>query len=86
VTLDVHFDFGNKIMLLLSIHMKMKIKLKGAVFWDVIPHNPVKVNQHFGGTCHLHLQGQSVCPKSFFDLFQITPYYTADDCALHSHH
>jgi hypothetical protein len=57
---DAHFDFGNKIMLLLSILMKMKIKLKGSVFLDVIPRNPVKVNQHFGGTCHLHFQGQSV--------------------------
>jgi hypothetical protein len=31
VMLDAHFDFGYKIMFLLSISMKMIIKLKGSV-------------------------------------------------------
>jgi hypothetical protein len=26
-------------------------------FWDTTPCSPFKVNRHFGGTCHLHLQG-----------------------------
>jgi hypothetical protein len=28
--------------------------LKSSVFWDILPHSPLKVNQHFGGTCCLH--------------------------------
>jgi hypothetical protein len=30
--------------------------LKSAVFWDTMRCSLVKVNQHFGGTYHLHLQ------------------------------
>jgi hypothetical protein len=29
-------------------------------FWDITPSSPLKVNQCFGGTCHLHLQGQRI--------------------------
>jgi hypothetical protein len=27
------------------------------IFWDTTPCSPLKVNQCFGGTCRLHLQG-----------------------------
>jgi protein subunit release factor A len=30
---------------------------KSSVFWDITPCTALKVNQRFGGTCHLHLQG-----------------------------
>jgi hypothetical protein len=32
--------------------------LKSTIFWDITPCNPLSVNRHFGGTYHLHLQGQ----------------------------
>jgi hypothetical protein len=35
--------------------------MKSSVFWDVMQFSLLKFNQHFGGTCHLHLQGQRVC-------------------------
>jgi hypothetical protein len=34
------------------------VAVKSSIFWDIILCNPLKANQHFGGTCHLHLQGQ----------------------------
>jgi hypothetical protein len=32
--------------------------MKSSIFWDITPCIPLKVNRHFGGTCHLHLQGR----------------------------
>jgi hypothetical protein len=32
------------------------VVMKNPVFWDIMPCSPFKVTQHFGGTCHLHLQ------------------------------
>jgi hypothetical protein len=29
-------------------------------FWDITPCSPLKVNQRFGGTCRLHLQGRKI--------------------------
>jgi hypothetical protein len=34
--------------------------MKSSVFWDIMPCSSVKVNQRFGGTYRLHLQGQKV--------------------------
>jgi hypothetical protein len=36
------------------------VVIKSSVFWDITPCSPFKVNQHFGGTCHLHFQGRSI--------------------------
>jgi hypothetical protein len=33
---------------------------KSSVFWDITPCSPLKVNQRFGGTSRLHLQGRSI--------------------------
>jgi hypothetical protein len=30
---------------------------EGLVFWNILEYNFLKVNQRFGGTCRLHLQG-----------------------------
>jgi hypothetical protein len=34
--------------------------MKSSLFWDIIPCSLFKVNRHFGGICHLHLQGQRI--------------------------
>jgi hypothetical protein len=34
--------------------------MKSSVFWDVRPCSLLKVSQSFGGTRHLHLQGQRI--------------------------
>jgi hypothetical protein len=34
-----------------------KNNLKKPIFWDVVPCEFI-TNQHFGGMCRLHLQGQ----------------------------
>jgi hypothetical protein len=31
---------------------------KNSVFWEITPCSPLKVNQHLGRTCRLHLQGR----------------------------
>jgi hypothetical protein len=31
---------------------------KSSMVWDITLCSPLKVNQHIGGTCHLHLQCQ----------------------------
>jgi hypothetical protein len=31
--------------------------IEGIVFWDITPCSPLKVNQRFGETYRLHLQG-----------------------------
>lgn len=43
VTLDVDFDFGNKIMLRSSIPMKMELKMERSAFWDVVLCNLLEV-------------------------------------------
>jgi hypothetical protein len=32
------------------------VVMNSTVFWDITPCSPLKVNQRFGGTYHLHLQ------------------------------
>jgi hypothetical protein len=34
--------------------------MKSSFFGDVMPYSPLKVNQHFGRTCHLHPHGQRI--------------------------
>jgi hypothetical protein len=33
--------------------------MKSAIFWDITPCSPLKVNRRFRGTCRLHLQGRN---------------------------
>jgi hypothetical protein len=38
------------------------VVMKNSIFWDVTPCSPLKVSRRFGGTYHLHLQGQlAIC-------------------------
>jgi hypothetical protein len=37
---------------------------KSAVFWDITPWSPLKVNRRFGGTYCLHLQGRRISEAS----------------------
>jgi dolichol kinase len=36
------------------------VVMKSAIFWDITPCSPLKVNRRFGGTCLLHLQGRRI--------------------------
>jgi hypothetical protein len=38
----------------------MHTKIKNAMFWDITPCSPLKVNWRFGGTYRLHLQGRRI--------------------------
>jgi hypothetical protein len=38
--------------------------MKSSVFWDITPCSPLKVNQHFRGTCHFHFQGQRLMQET----------------------
>jgi hypothetical protein len=31
--------------------------MKSSIFWDITPYSPLKIDQRFGGTCLLQLQG-----------------------------
>jgi hypothetical protein len=42
----------------LPLQIKQCHKTKSSVVWDIILCSLLKVNQRFGGTCHLHLQGR----------------------------
>jgi hypothetical protein len=42
------------------INVQLDIRLRSSVFWDITPCSPLKVNQNFGGTCRLHLQGRKI--------------------------
>jgi hypothetical protein len=39
------------------------MKKNSFVFWDVAPCTPLEVNQRFGGTYRLHIQGRKVIKK-----------------------
>jgi hypothetical protein len=32
--------------------------MKGTIFWDITPCDPLKVNRRFGGAYHFHIQGE----------------------------
>jgi hypothetical protein len=46
----------------LELEQQTNIKLKNAVFWDVVPCKSY-VNQRFRGTYRLHLQGRKICKQ-----------------------
>jgi hypothetical protein len=37
-------------ILLVGFEVLTVVVMKSTVFWDIMPCNPVKVKQHFGGT------------------------------------
>jgi hypothetical protein len=38
-------------------YLEVTWDLKSLLFWDIEPYSPLEVNQLFGRTCRLHLQG-----------------------------
>jgi hypothetical protein len=36
------------------------VVMNSSIFWDITPCRLLKVNRHFRGTCHLHLQGRRI--------------------------
>jgi hypothetical protein len=34
--------------------------MKSYIFWDIMSCSPLRINRHFGGTCHLYLQGRRI--------------------------
>jgi hypothetical protein len=36
------------------------MKSSARIFWDITPYSPMKVNQRFGRTRRLHLQGRRI--------------------------
>jgi hypothetical protein len=45
------------------------VVMKSTVFWDMMLCSPLKVNQLFGGTYHLHLQDEISRAKYQHELF-----------------
>jgi hypothetical protein len=43
-----------------SVYERLEV-LKSSVFCDIATYSPLKINQHFEGTCRLPLQGQRIC-------------------------
>jgi hypothetical protein len=46
-----------------STERKTDIKMKDSIFWDIMPCNPLKINQYFRGTFDLHHHGRRVSLK-----------------------
>jgi hypothetical protein len=40
-----------------------EVVMKSSMFLDIMLCSPLKVNQHFRGTCRLHLQGRRICQQ-----------------------
>jgi hypothetical protein len=43
----------------------VKFRIISSIFWNTMPHTPLKVNSRFGGTCYLLYAGLEL--GSFFD-------------------
>lgn len=72
---------------------------KRSVLWDIMVCSPLKVNQHFRGTLHLHLYGPRInqarkqheagskqISETFVGFQQITQFYIPQDWPLHNDH
>jgi hypothetical protein len=46
--------------LLVGFEVLTTVLMKSTIFWDIMLCSPLKVNQHFRGTYHLHLQGRRI--------------------------
>jgi hypothetical protein len=54
----VYTDFSNLLLrVLVGFEVLTAVVIKSTVFWDITPCSPLKVNQCFGATYRLHLQG-----------------------------
>jgi hypothetical protein len=45
---------------LVGFEVLTAVVMKSNIFWDITPCSLLKVNRRFGGTHHLHLQGQKM--------------------------
>jgi hypothetical protein len=75
-------------------HLKKRdVKMKSFIFWDITLYSLLKINQCFGGFCHLHLQGQRMSLKmgamcfseTSVDFQQTTGHYVPKDRILFNH-
>jgi hypothetical protein len=41
-----------------GLEVLTEVVMKSTIFWDITPCSPLKVNQRFGGTYRLQLQGR----------------------------
>jgi hypothetical protein len=52
-----------KVVMILTFNIYIRyealtaVVVRSAFFWDIIPCSLLKVNQRFGGTSYLHLEG-----------------------------
>jgi hypothetical protein len=51
---------------------------KSSIFWDITPCSPFKVNQRFGRTCRIHLQGQRIT-HLFYAGFSLGLFFDRED-------
>jgi hypothetical protein len=49
------------------------VVMKSTVFWDVTPYSPLEVNRCFGGTYHLHFQGEPMGTEVHFSISLLLP-------------
>jgi hypothetical protein len=43
-----------------GLEVLVVLVMKSAIFWDITPCSPLKVNRRFGGTYDLHHQGRKI--------------------------
>jgi hypothetical protein len=62
------------------------VVMKNTIFWDITPCSPLKVNQHFGGTYSLQLQGRriSLARNQRGSGWQAKPASTLVSCSAYS--
>jgi hypothetical protein len=58
---DLHENEGAvQINVLHRFEVLTAVVMKSTVLWDIRPCSPLKVNQRFGGTYRLHIQGRRI--------------------------
>jgi hypothetical protein len=57
--LHVINNISQVVWLHLGFEVLTAVVIKGAIFWDMTPCSPLKINRRFGGTYYLHLQNSA---------------------------
>jgi hypothetical protein len=52
LTADIYYVAGFEVLTAMI--------MKSAIFWDITPCSPLKLNRRFGGKFRLHLQGRRI--------------------------